>query len=636
MKKISLFFFYILFMSNVTVFAQQYAVSEIPKELLNRANAVLRTESDVFDMRNDANFIQTTNKAITIMNKAGEGYAEMVIYYDKSRTIKDIKGQIFNATGIQIGKFGSKDFKDYSATSQSSMYDDIRVKHYSPNINTYPYTIVYSCEIKHSQNLFIPYWQPNYFADISVQQSTYQLICKPEQALRIKTENITDPVQVSENEKAKTYTWKVSNINARKEEPYLPNTQKDAMIVKVAPEYFQYYKRKGKVNNWSDFGQWVYTDLLNGKNDLSLETKNKVKELTASLNTDREKAKAVYEYMQNKTRYISIQIGIGGLEPFPASYVDRLGYGDCKALVNYTQALLKEAGISSLYCIVEAGNRKKSLDLDFANAVDGNHIILCVPLEKDTVWLECTSNRHPFGYLGNFTDDRLVLACTAEGGKILKTKFYSAEDNIQRRIGQFAISENGNIDGQITTTFTGTQFDNHFENISKSQTEQLKTLKQYYDIDNISFSKNRYEVKSTPEPTLIENIDVSIKSYVVKSNNQLIFHPNLFNVSKSIQESKNRVNPLYINRGYTDIDSLTFTVKDKLATKFQPINKKLECPVGSYELNIEMKEGIITLHRKLNIREGTYPAEDYEKYYTFMREVSAADRGKFTLALATD
>ena len=52
-----------------------------------------------------------------------------------------------------------------------------------------------------------------------------------------------------------------------------------------------------------------------------------------------EKAKIVYKYMQEKTRYISVQVGIGGFKPMLAKDVDRLGYGDCKALSNYTKAL---------------------------------------------------------------------------------------------------------------------------------------------------------------------------------------------------------------------------------------------------------------------------------------------------------
>lgn len=618
----------------VHVDAQKYLTSDIPRDLLSRANAVVQEEHISFDI-DYSNVFQTVHRVITILNQAGEKHAELVLYYDKSKTIKDIKGQILDEFGKQIFKFNQKDFKDYSATSQVSMFDDIRVKHYSPNFHTFPYTIVYSYEVKHNQNLFIPYWQPNYLSDLAVISSTYELSCKPDQSLRIKSENIPQSAHVTATEKSKNYIWIAKNLKARKEEPLKPFDQ-DAILVKAVPENFYYFKKKGTVRNWSDFGKWVYENLLAGKQELSSETKDKVKELTSHLHSNKEKAKVLYEYMQSKTRYVSIQIGIGGLEPYPASYVEQLGYGDCKALVNYTQALLKEAGIESLYCIVEAGYQKKNLDIDFANAVDGNHIILCLPFEKDTTWLECTSNKHPFGYLGKFTDDRLVLACTANGGEVLRTTKYPSAKNLQSRVGQIKVTESGNIQGSITTTFTGTQFDNHFENVFKAQREQQELLKQFYDIDNISFSNHTYEVENQKESAVIEKTDITIKNYVVKNKDQLIFLPNLFNVAKAIPESKNRTSPLYIIRGYTDVDSITYSIQENIEDSLYPINKVINSPMGTYDLKISMKDNKLLYYRKLEIKEGTYQSESYSEFYNFMREVSEIDRGKFTLRLAAD
>jgi len=87
-------------------------------------------------------------------------------------------------------------------------------------------------------------------------------------------------------------------------------------------------------------GNWQKENLLKGRRDLSETTIQEVTTLVSKASTNKEKAKLIYQYVQNKTRYISIQLGIGGWKPILASEVDRLGYGDCKALTNYTKALL--------------------------------------------------------------------------------------------------------------------------------------------------------------------------------------------------------------------------------------------------------------------------------------------------------
>ena len=74
------------------------------------------------------------------------------------------------------------------------------------------------------------------------------------------------------------------------------------------------------------------------RQDVPLETAAYIKEITGNISDPKAKAQKIYEYMQHKTHYVSIQIGIGGYQPFTASEVDKDGYGDCKALCNYTRA----------------------------------------------------------------------------------------------------------------------------------------------------------------------------------------------------------------------------------------------------------------------------------------------------------
>ena len=624
----------LLYCLPLWAFAQDYAVDLIPKTLQSRASAVVRDEKIIINMDNNANISESVSRTLTILNEAGKDHAHLTLDYNKGKKIRKISGTVYDQFGRIIRKFGTKDFSDYSAVSQSTLYDDVRFKHYNPNVHSYPYTISYTYEARHDQNMYIPYWKPNTYSDVSVQSSSYQIVCKPEHELRIKEENVTQNVQIETTDKTKTYTWQAKNLTARKIEPLSPIHRPDRIIVKTAPKTFRFFKKKGQIENWADLGKWVHHALLQDKHDLSEATKAKVRELIAPYTTDQEKARALYAYMQQKTRYISIQVGIGGIEPFSASYVDRLGYGDCKALVNYMQALLAVADIESYYCIVEGNTTKIDLDTEFANIVDGNHIILCIPFENDTTWLECTNNKLPFGYLGSFTDDRIVLACTADGGKILHTPKFDTHANLQQRRGKFTIEPDGSLKGSIQTKFEGTQLENHFRFIALSGNELDRQLKRAYDINNIHFDSITYDTEySTNNNKISENITLHIRNYAVKNGKNLIVQPNIFNQSTAISESKNRINPVYINRGYTDIDEITFTLSEPVRQETKPVHQVLSCPMAAYELKVSVDGDKVSFYRKLEIIDGTYAASDYEAYFAFMREVSANDRGKYQLPL---
>jgi len=58
---------------------------------------------------------------------------------------------------------------------------------------------------------------------------------------------------------------------------------------------------------------------------------------------------------------------------------------------------LSAANIDSYYSLVGAGYHVPPLDTMHVSN-EFNHVILCVPFNSDTIWLECTSGQTPFGY----------------------------------------------------------------------------------------------------------------------------------------------------------------------------------------------------------------------------------------------
>jgi len=622
-----------LLLVTLIVRGQNYDVSLIPKDLLPYANSVVRSSEQSIEVKDLDNVTVHVKNAITILNKNGDENARVVVFHDKSRKIRYIKGTIYDSNGKLTGKFSEHEFEDVSSMNDFSLFEDTRVKHYRPSITDYPYTIVYEYEVRLNESLnFDPWWPVDRWG-VAVESSSFQFVCKPDFKIRYKETDYSGNVTIASAPKGlKTYTWKAQNLKAIKKEPYSPDESNYFTNVKISPETFSYAGLKGSFTNWQELGKWEYDKLLAGRDKLPQETIDYVKDLTKDITDPKLKAKKIYEYMQSKTRYISIQVGIGGYQPFLASDVDHWNYGDCKALVNYTHALLKAVNIDSWYCVVEAGSRKISLMPDFASMNQGDHIILCIPFKNDTTWAECTSQKIPFGFLSNFTDDRIVLACTPEGGKLLHTPKYTYQQNLQSRKGTFTIAETGELTGTMNTSFKGTQYDNNEELADEPVKDQLKAIKSIYPINNLEIDQFNYKQSKDIQPVATETIKLHARDYASSDNGKLYFMLNPANRLTNLPpEVRNRITPVNINRGYTDEDEITFTLPTGYKLEKLPLNIALNKPFGKFSATMTINGDELTYHRKIELIDGTYNKDTYPDLVNFYQSVADAD--EYTVVL---
>ncbi len=617
-------------------FAQtDYRVADIPAALTSRADAVVRREAIVVDMLAPTKVRYQATEAITVFNKAGEQRARLVIHYDKSISIKRIDGRVFDSDGFPVGKFNQRDFVDESAVSGGSLYEDNRVKHFLPAMTAYPYTVEYQYELEFKQNLILPAWRPDAYWDVSVAHSQYTFVCAESDEVRIRTANHVGKPETTTLKGRKMTTWTTAGIPAQRYEPYSPDPERYKTVVRVAPVEFNYYKHKGRYADWQELGKWAYEALLKDGTALPEHTVREVNVLVDGLPSDKQKAKALYAYLQRKMRYVSVQIGIGGFKPMSASEVDRLGYGDCKGLVNYMQALLATQGIPSYYCVVYGGNAKRDLQPDFAGMEQANHIILCLPFENDTTWLECTDQRIPFGYLGSFTDDRTVVALTPQGGKLLRTPRYPAAESYQHRNATLTLDGNGTLSGSVETVFAAGQYDNHLRIADSHGTEQVKLLKGVYDIDHIGFSGIVYERFDERGPELVERLDVAIPRYAPESDGKVYLIPNLFSKQPPVPAMKSRKLPVYINRGYADEDRITYVLPDGYALLPGQTTERIDSPFGQYTSSLTQESDSLVYTRTFLLNEGQFSPESYAEFAEFMNRIHALDNRKAILAKRT-
>lgn len=336
--------------------------------------------------------------------------------------------------------------------------------------------------------------------------------------------------------------------------------------------------------------------------------------------------------MQDKSRYISIQVGIGGFKPMLASDVDRLGYGDCKALSNYTRALLNAVDVPSFYTELYGNNAIIDIRADFCS-LQGNHVILAIPNNGNYVFLECTSQDNPFGYQGTFTDDRNVLIVKPDGGEIVRTTIYPDKGNSQVDKGNYSLDENGNFTGTIAMTSQGSQYSRKYA-IEKSQATDIEAhYKNFWDaINNLKINKTSFQ-NDKEKVSFTENLAISAENYGKISNGKMIFVVNAYNQNTgSIKRIRNRKTPFEIQRGYYDTDEIAIVLPSGFTIEFLPQNFELNTKYGEYKTEIVKKDNKnLVYKRSIFIKKGVYKNIEYDDYRLFMEQVSRNDNAKIIL-----
>ncbi|WP_041495111.1 DUF3857 domain-containing protein [Nonlabens marinus] len=603
-----------------------------PKDLKVNANSVVRQHDVTLYIKDVDQAIVETDRIITVLNDLGMRDVNAAKSYSDNFQIKDLRAVIYDALGNEIKTIKEKDFRDVSAVSDFSLYEDNRVKYMEYTPRSYPITVHFTAKVEISSTAFLPRWMPMEDFYVGVESSTFRVLNDSEINLKTKEENF-EGYEVAVDGKNK---WSISNVPALKKEAYQPSLSKTTPIVKVALEVFKMEGVGGANKDWKQFGKWMHDELLSDVQELPQNVKDEIKSLTAGANTDREKAEIVYQFMQDRSRYISVQVGIGGWKPIDASEVHNMAYGDCKGLSNYTMALLKEVGVDANYVGIYGGSSIINFDTEFSMP-EGNHAIIMLPQldGQDDVWLECTSKTNPFGFLGGFTDDRDALVITPEGGKIMHTTAYPGDLSKQLTVATVSLKPDGSAAAELEMTTTGVQYAWRSDVIDNTAIDTKSNYMERWSHLNGMTVMGSGINNNKKIPELREKVEMNIERYASKTGNLLLFHPVVFNRNTSEPPVyDNRYFDVEIQRGYVDIDQYTIALEPGMVVDALPEPVEIINKFGTYQLTVSAKgENEIEVKRFLKMESGTFKSTEYADFRKFRSDIVKHDNARGVIKL---
>jgi hypothetical protein len=273
----------------------------------------------------------------------------------------------------------------------------------------------------------------------------YVLKTPAEKKLNFKVYNddsLQPTVTLSTDGKFKTYTWERTNLKPIELEPNMP-----------ALSDVQSWMEVSSLDSWQDVAHWFW-GLQSPQARATPAINATVSNLIAGKTTDDEKARAIYDWVANRTRYVGLEFGLSAFRPHAATEVHDKRYGDCKDKANLLITMLGLAGIKAKPVLLHADERRLTSDgLPTLNAF--NHCIAVADVGGKEIWLDATAETCAYGDIP-YSDRGVQALIVGEGKGEFKTiPSYQPQENGADIRARIALQADGSAEASYEIIMRG-------------------------------------------------------------------------------------------------------------------------------------------------------------------------------------
>jgi len=292
------------------------------------------------------------------------------------------------------------------------IYTDYREKHVSvPGLRPGDVLECHTVTVIHTALAPGQFWMQHDFHKAAIVLDEQLEIDLPAaRSVKLKSKPGLEP-KITEENGRRIYRWSTSHLVHEEDEK---SNSADAVKKKKKkkPEDEIPAVQLTSFASWEEVGRW-YAGLEKDRRVPSPAVRAKADQLTKGVPTDIAKIEALYDYTAKNFRYVSLSLGMGRYQPHSGDDVLRNQYGDCKDKHTLLAALLEAEGMHASSVMI---NALRKLDPDVPSPSQFNHMITMVPLGKEEVWMDTTTEVAPFRLLAYQLRKKQALVIPADGG----------------------------------------------------------------------------------------------------------------------------------------------------------------------------------------------------------------------------
>ena len=264
---------------------------------------------------------------------------------------------------------------------------------------------------------------------------------------RFKERNLPSARQVAEAHGRKVYTWAAQDVpKAPDDEPFEADSNDVIASVEV-----------GLPIAWGDVARW-YAGLSRDRYEVTPELATRLSEIVGAQKTRADSLGALYRWVAQDFRYVSVSLGMAGYQPRPPAATFETKYGDCKDKATLFVALARRMGFHAFPVLLNSAGH---VDTSLPTTGQFDHMIAAVERPGGYLYLDLTADIVPVGLLPPSEYGAFALIVHPDGrGEEVKLPQDSVAANRGLDLLEGELSPDGTFNGRLTRTREGiSQFD---------------------------------------------------------------------------------------------------------------------------------------------------------------------------------
>lgn len=291
------------------------------------------------------------------------------------------------------------------------------------------------------------------------------------------------------------YTWKIKNKKK------YPLSYDDFPITHYEPHiliYIDHYQVDSQsilvLSDLDELYDWYYQHVKDVNRSATPALKNLVDSLTSKAESEIEKIKNIYYWVQDHINYVAMESGYEGFVPKSAAETFKTRYGDCKGMSSILVKMLQMAGMDAKFAWI--GTRSvhyRHDDIPLPNL--HNHMIAAVKQKDDYIIMDPTSSYLPLGMASSFIQGQEAMIGVDENHYELyhipvqnnQESVYS--DTVYLQIAEGAVKGNGK--SRLSGYY---KYDLAYELNWNNPSKHKEILKNWFDKNNDKFSLDTFNI----------------------------------------------------------------------------------------------------------------------------------------------